>query len=465
MDTWGRQVIGFALLVVLARLLGPETFGIVGMAMLVVILATLIVQETFAEALVQRATLEPGHKDAVFALLIAVAVPLALITGLLGEPLAVLFNQPMVAELMWWLAPAVVLEALSAVPAALLRREMRFRPLALRTSVSLAAGGAVGIGMALQGQGAWGLVGQHLTQAAVQSLIVWSACGWRPGFAVRRRCLDDVVAYGVKVLGIRFLNYANLHGPRYVVGVFLGPVGVGLYQMATKLLITVKAALINPVASVAMPAAAGIQNDRERVARLMVTSTGYLALISFPTFLGLAAIAPELIPFLMGDDWSGAVPAIQILAVSGVPTAITVVNGAIMRAMNRAGSQLLLGLITLVLTFALLGGLARFGLAYVALAVLIAAWATVPLHGYVFWRATGLPIGRQLRGLVPALLASLVMAGTVLAWREMIAGELERWLLLASEVVLAVAVYALLTALIDRSTVLGLVRTVTTARR
>jgi PST family polysaccharide transporter len=213
---------------------------------------------------------------------------------LAGGPLAVVFGAPDVAELIRWLSGVVLLNGLAAVPVALLKREMRFRSLTKRTFIGLLAGGVVGIGMAASGFGAWSLVGQMLTQAALQVAVVWPACGWRPGFRFDRRRLREVAAYGCASAGLVTVNALRQAVPRFFVGVTAGPLGAGLYQLAAKLAWTMRMALIYPVTVVAMPTAAKMQADPAMMSRLLVTASRYMAMITFPGFVGLAMVAPEL---------------------------------------------------------------------------------------------------------------------------------------------------------------------------
>jgi len=464
-ETWGRHLITFVILVVLARLLGPESFGMVALATVFVPMCTALLQETFAEALVRHEPLLPEHVDSVFWFLSGAAAVTASLLLLAGRPLAVLFGAPEVAELIRWLSGVVLLNALAAVPVALLKREMRFRSLTTRTFIGLLAGGAVGIGMAASGSGAWSLVGQMLTQAALQTAVVWSACGWRPSLRFDRRRLRDVAAYGCASAGLVVVNALRQAVPRLIVGITAGPLGAGLFQLATKLAWTMRMALIYPVAVVAMPTAAKVQADPAVTTRLLVTASRYMAMITFPGFVGLAMVAPELIPMLVGPGWEGAVLPAQLLALSGICFGVTAVNGAVMRAMNRAGANMMVQAVGLAVI--VVGGLlfAEDGLAAVALVVLVSSCITWPLQLSVFSRTTGLSPLRQHLGLLPFVAATVAMAGAIWLWRQEVAADLPVPLLLASEIGVGVAVYGVIVLLLARPTVTGLVRSVATAVR
>jgi O-antigen/teichoic acid export membrane protein len=150
LSTWTGMVSGFVILVVLGRLLGPESFGLVAMAMIVIAFGDLFVVDSgFGEAIMQRKELNDDHCDAAFWLLIGSSV-IAMAVFMVVAPLAAAsFEQPLVADLVRVLSLTLPLGALSAVPSALLSRELRFRALAARGLISGTGGGTAAIGMAL----------------------------------------------------------------------------------------------------------------------------------------------------------------------------------------------------------------------------------------------------------------------------------------------------------------------------
>ncbi len=153
----------------MARLLDAEVFGLVAMALIVVGFAEVLIRQSITVALIQRQQLEPGHSDAAFWSLLALAAGLTLGIVALADLVAQVYAISQVADLLRWLSPTLLLVALSAVPVAILRRKLQFRLLAVRTTLGVIAGGAVGITMAVMGYGVWSLVGQRLAQSLNRS--------------------------------------------------------------------------------------------------------------------------------------------------------------------------------------------------------------------------------------------------------------------------------------------------------
>jgi O-antigen/teichoic acid export membrane protein len=156
---WTEQAANFLVFIVLARMLGAEAFGLAAMAIVFVLLGEFLVRETLTETIIQLKQVEDGHLDAVFWLLGLLSVCIVGLTIICADWIAGLFSEPRVAGYLVWATPAVLCIGLSGVPVACLRRQLEFRVLAIRATLGVLAGGAVGIAMALGDLGPWSLVG------------------------------------------------------------------------------------------------------------------------------------------------------------------------------------------------------------------------------------------------------------------------------------------------------------------
>ena len=173
-ETWGLQAVQFLTFLVLARLLGPEIYGLVGIALSVNVLGeALIVEGGWIESIVQRRDLDRRHLDAIFWAVLGLGMCMGAL-GVLGAALvADLYDQPQLAPLMAVLSAAVPLRSLSIVPEGLLCRRLEFAPLAMRSLLSVAIAGLVGVALAIAGAGAWSLAVYQLVQPCLGALLVW----------------------------------------------------------------------------------------------------------------------------------------------------------------------------------------------------------------------------------------------------------------------------------------------------
>src|SRR5690606_4349507 len=173
----GQFGIGGGLTFILAAILNPATFGLMVMAMVWISFILMLIHHATLP-IIQQPDLGNRHFSAAFWAMLAGAVTVALLILLGGGAVAALNRTPELADVLRALAPLVLLEATSAIPAAVLRRQMRFRALAVRGLVAEVAGGAVGISLALTGYGVWALVGQQYALSLVSAAMLWLARPW-----------------------------------------------------------------------------------------------------------------------------------------------------------------------------------------------------------------------------------------------------------------------------------------------
>ena len=203
MGNWVEQAFNVLIFVILARLLGVEAFGLIAMAAAIVILCEFLVRETLTEYLVASPGEDPAHSNAVFYSLIGFAVVLFTGLWLASGVIAGLYQQAIVSSLIQYLGFSVILVALGAVPASLLRRHMKFKALAIRAVAGVVCGGVVAVWMALSGYGVWALVAQRLVQVGVNTVLAWGAVSWRPQLSVQLSAVREIFGFGRSVLALR----------------------------------------------------------------------------------------------------------------------------------------------------------------------------------------------------------------------------------------------------------------------
>jgi len=225
----GNQIISLVVFFLLARLLGPKTFGLVAFADVFVVFMKVFTDQGFAQATVQRQELEQEHLDTAFWTNLGITAGLTLV-GIAGASVvADQFNQPAIAPVICWLSLGFLLSAFNSVQEAIFTRRMAFKALALRSMVAQLIGGIVGIAMAFGGFSVWSIVGQRLANEGVKSIVLWWMSDWQPGLKVSWRHFRELFAFGVNILGFNILGFFNRRSDDFLIGYFLGPVALGYY--------------------------------------------------------------------------------------------------------------------------------------------------------------------------------------------------------------------------------------------
>ena len=318
METWGRQAALFIVFVVLAQYLDPHALGLAALATVAPTILCVSVVQGFPDALVQRPQVDREHFESVFWLLLAMGCGLSAVTFVAAPLVARFFGEPLLADLVRWASIIVAIQATSSVPAAILKRELNFRLLAIRTFAGTILSGAVGIGMAVAGFGVWSLIGMQIARVGAEACLLLCFAGWRPRLRFSVTHCRDLSGFAVPLIVQSLWTFVNEQLPNVILGAFLGPFAVGIYAFARRILDLLAQALLSPLTNIALPAISRLQERPEKVDEFFDTGIRLAGLVGFPTFVGFAAIAPEAVPLVFGAQWESAVLATQMLMILGL---------------------------------------------------------------------------------------------------------------------------------------------------
>jgi O-antigen/teichoic acid export membrane protein len=339
-EVWGERLLQFGFFVLLSRLLGPDAYGLIGIALQINFAGeVLFAQGPWADAIGRDPCPTPERWSSLFWLLLAAGATLALLAVAAAAPTAWVFGQPALVQVMPCLAPALPLTALGVLPSALLRRELRFAPFAARSALAGLVAGAVATA-ALAGAGVWSLVLLQLVQPAVAAIVLWHAVPWRPARHFRLAEMRPTLAFVAGGMAERLVLVADALLLRVVIGKALGPTTLGHYVLATKALELLTQLLMRPVARVALPSAVRLAADPLALRRLAELGLEMAALIAFPAGLALAACATDLVAAIFGPAWAPSGVGLQLMAVAVAvsPVAQLCTSLGYGRAPGRAGS-------------------------------------------------------------------------------------------------------------------------------
>jgi O-antigen/teichoic acid export membrane protein len=342
--------------------------------------------------------------------------------------------------------------ALNSVQMALLRREMRFRSLAIRKILAVAVGGVVGIGMAIGGYGAWALVGQQLAAGAISVVALWTVSPWRPGLQASRADFGPLFRFGIHVVGGDLLNFLSRNTDRLLIGAFLGTPALGFYAVAYRILDTSQVLLVNAARKLAFPVFSRLQHDPERMRRAYSRVTRALSVIILPGYVGLALVAQEAVVVIFGQRWTQSGPVAAVLFLIGPVLTVQLFSGSLMNAVGHPEVTFRIRLITTVVN------IVGFLVAVILFGSIIAVAAAFVLRGYLVmplimvWlrKYAGIPLAAHLGELRSPALATVVMAVAVVAVKLALPG-LGQAALLAIEVAVGIVVFLGALLLIERA--------------
>lgn len=423
---WGkgaRTLLQFAVMVVLARLMTPQEFGVIGAAMIVIGFSDIFAKIGLGPAIVQRAELEPRHLRTAFSVSLILSIAVAAAIWLLSPLIAAFFDYPEIEPVVKTLTLVFPIHGLGLVAESLAQREMNFRLLANSTTVSIFVGYVVvGIGMAALNFGVWSLVAATLVTAFLR-MVILNFYFPPKGFVPERRAFGELAYFGGGFTVARIANYGALQVDYLVVGRMLGLTALGFYGRAYQLMSVPASTFGQVLDDVLFPSMAKIQDDTRRLGAIYLRGVSLIALVMLPVSVVAFILAPEIVRAVLGSNWDATVLPFQILIVGLLMRTSYKMSDSLTRATGevyrRAWRQMIYAALVFggafVGSYWGIGGVAAGVLAAVTINFLLMAQMSLKLVGETwgnFFRA-------HTNALLLAVCAGLVTYSCVAILREM----------------------------------------------
>lgn len=440
--SWIEQAAGALIFLIIARLIGVESFGVAAMAFAFLFLGEFLVRDTITEAIIERPELEEGRLEVTFFLLVGLSAAITLILMIAAWPIASLYGQSMVAWLLIAVSPTVLFVGLGGVSTALLRRRMEYKTLAIRTIVGVVAGGLVGVVMALNGYGAWSLVGQRLVEIGLNTVLAILGSKWWPKRLPRRDEFGLIRGLGPRVLELRFWTLVVMQTPTVMLGIFADPKTTGLFAFASRMVDIVLKVTIRVIHGVAQSAIAELRRKSGGTSGFFLDLSELAALAGFVCFAGLAMIATPLTRVLLGDEWDAAGDIIPFLAIWGAILALTITQESYLLATDRLEGFLKAIRVEAILGIVLLVVASRYGAIAVSAVVALRALLVLPWFTRAALTAEAVPMTRFLDVLKSPALVAAAMLVVLALWRSFAFGQMSDGVYLVIAIALGVVTSA-----------------------
>jgi PST family polysaccharide transporter len=452
-ENWSRQLISLIVFMVLARILAPADIGLYAIVTVVIALMQIFLDNGVGEAIVQRRELEPDHLSAGFWVNTIVSVALAGAAIFLANSIAALFGEPALKSLIPVASLIIVIGSLSSIQQALLRRNLDFRSLAMRTVASILISGVIGVGMALAGYGVWALAAQQIAEKTVGAVVLWARSEWRPQWRLSAAHALHLLPYSASMIGSQALVFLQHQFDRFMIGLAMGPVALGIYSLSVKILDSFAGMLFYGTASASFTAFSKLQDQPDKLREALFLMSRFSSLLGFPVFVGLAVTAPDLIQIVFGSKWEGSGEILQVLALTGIPWLFATSAGTVTRAAGKADRHLAMTAASVGLKVGLLLIFADKGLYVLAVAFTVGDFVMIPVFMLVAKSVILMGAWAYLRCYLDAIAGAAVMAGAVIAVQAHLPVPMEAWLRFVIGAGAGAAVYALCIAIIAWPTV------------
>lgn len=440
---------------ILARLLTPADFGIVGIAMIAIGLAQIFQDFGLGKTLIQRETEVEKSANVIFWINITLSVIIYFILFLTAPLISKFFNEPKVVDVLRVLCLQIVLLSLISVHQALFQRNFQFKQLFFIRLLSTGVPGLVSIPLAMYGYGVWSLVAGTLTGTVVQVLLFWKASPWRPRLDFDFQLAKQLYSFGSWVTAEAFLGWLIMWGDSIVLGHFLGVKELGVYRVGVTFLMLVFGIFFNPILPVAYSAFSRLQTKPEELRQSFLKMTKLIASIALPLGVGLAVLSPFISSAIFGQKWYGIEKVIAIIGIMHAIAWLAGHNPEVYRAIGRpdVNTKLLIAAVIYYIPVYILA--APYGLLVFCIARLAIAIVGMGLHIFVANRLLNLPFTYLWEPIKVPLIGSLFLVIVIYPVINLMSSSngLEVLAIRIGTIIVGVFIYVLILRVLDRELV------------
>ena len=419
-ERFSVQGVQFLIMIVMARLLTPHDYGLIGMLAIFIAVAQSLIDSGFSQALIRKQDRTEVDNNTVFYFNIVVSVLLYLILYVSAPLVADFYNTPQLCPVMRVICLGIIFNSLAVVQRALLTIRIDFKTQAKATLIAAVTSGIVGITMAYHGFSVWSLVTQQLLNLGLNTGLLWLLSKWRPQLVYSWQSFRELFAFGSKLLASGLLDtiYRNIYP--IVIGKLFSASNLGHYTRAQHFSEFPSSNLTGIIQRVTYPVLCEIQDDDARLAGIYRKFLKLSAFIIFPLMIGLSSVAQPLVNLMLGPQWEFCGQLLQIICFSMMWFPIHAINLNLLQVKGRSDLFLRLEIIKKILITA------PFGLVVMCYGQIFNSLVALIINTYYTGKLIHVGFFRQMRDLLPTITLCLVLFALILTVNHFISGDVTK---------------------------------------
>lgn len=408
-ESFSKQIINFVIGLILARLLLPEEFGLIGMIGIFLAISISFIDSGFSQALIRKQNCTDVDYSTVFFFNLMAGTLLALILFFSAPLISNFFNQPQLIDIVRVTSLLLIIDSLTLIQKTKLTKDINFK---LQTKISVISdvvSGIAAIVMAFSGLGVWSLVAKRMIARTINSALLWFWSSWRPIMTFSKTSFNELFGFGSKLLLSGLLNTVFNNIYLIVIGKYFSAADLGFYTQADKFKKLPSQNINSVIKRVTYPVLSEIQDDIPRLKknyRMIIRSTVF---ITFTLMMGVAAVAEPLILTLIGEKWAPSIIYLQMLSFVGMMYPLHAINLNMLQVQGRSDLFLKLEIIKKILVIPVVVIGIIYGIKFMIIGMIINNIIAYYLNSYWSGRHIGYSIMEQLKDILPSLLLSFSM--------------------------------------------------------
>ena len=395
--------------IILARLLTPEDYGCIGMLTIFMLVANTFVDGGFASALIQKRRPTQEDYSTIFFFNLGMSLLMYTILFFCAPAISRFYKMPLLSSVLRVQGVVLIIHAFSIIQSNQLRKQFRFKKLAIVTLVASIISISVTILMAYKGFGVWSLVAMNILTALIPAIIYWLTNKWYPILVFSLSSFKELFNFGFFMFLSHLVNTFcdNIQG--LLIGRFYNPATMGYYSKARSTEVMASTSISKIMGQVTYPLYAEYQNDKVQLAGVIKRITSTIAFITFPMMFLLILLAKPIFVLLYSERWLNSVPFFQVLCVAGIAICLQGVNFQAIAAIGKSKVMFRWTIIKRGVGICLVvGGLAAFGINGLLAGMVIQSWFIYLVNAYLVDKYVGYQFFSQMKDLAPILALSII---------------------------------------------------------
>lgn len=400
--------ISFVAGIILARLLTPEDYGCIGMLSIFMLLAGSFVDGGFASALIQKKRPTQEDYSTIFFFNLGMSLLMYVVLFCCAPAISRFYKMPILSSVLRVQGLVLIINAFSLIQSNQLRKQFKFKKIAVVTLITSVISFLVTIIMAYRGFGVWSLVTMHLLASLLPTIVYWVTNKWFPMWVFSKKSFKELFGFGFYVFLTTIITRIcnNIQG--LLIGRFYNPATMGYYSKAKSTEEMASTSLSHVIDQVAYPLYAEYQNDYPMLITIIKKLTLSIAYVTFPMMLLLILLAKPIFVLLYSERWLDSVPYFQILCLAGIAICLQGVNYQAIAAIGKSKVMFVWTLVKRAIGLALIvGGLAAFGMKGLLIGMVMQSWLIYIINAYQVHKHIGYKLSKQFFDLLPTLLLAV----------------------------------------------------------
>ena len=427
---------------IMARLLTPADYGLVGMVAFFTVFVSMYKDLGLSAATIQKSEINSEQISTLFWVNVGLSVGITLFTAAIAPLIAWFYGEPQLTWITIVTAAGFIISGLAVQHEALLRRQMRYFALAMISLTSMAMGYVVGIILALKGFRYWALVASQLAVAATSTLLIFTFCRWMPGLPKRNTGARSMIKFGGNLTGFTTINYFSRNLDNLLIGRFWGAQQLGLYTRAYQLMALPIDQINEPISSVAVPSLSRLTDSPESYRKAYLRMLEKIALLTMPGVVLMIVTSDWIIHIVLGAQWAGATQIFVLLGVTALFQPIANTTGWLLISQGRTNHMLQWGFISGPLIMgSILAGLPWGAVGVAASYAFTRVCIVDPLLYWFVGRKGPVRTMDFYRTIAPFAVASLTALLAALAFRRLDGSNSGVWTILMCSIIVAITTF------------------------